>query len=187
MRSDGIVGFVQSKDLKIKDVACSKSQVVYAVALGCKVADLVTLIFFGTKQHLSHSFNQHRPDSVSKTRTSRPQVVRPYEHKNVACPSHATVEPRNPAKKGIFCVIWCGVRFSFRKGGGGIPLTRGAMFLLSKGGVHWHGYSIDMRGHEATDTGLAYAPVSQAHGHNHIVQFSSLHCSASTWRGGGGG
>ena len=34
-------------------------------------------------------------------------------------------------------------------------------------------------GHEATDTGLAYAPVSQAHGHHHIVQcFSSLHCSA---------
>ena len=26
------------------------------------------------------------------------------------------------------------------------------------------------KGHEATDTGLAYAPVSQAHGHNHIVQ-----------------
>ena len=26
------------------------------------------------------------------------------------------------------------------------------------------------RGHEATETGLAYAPVSQAHGHNHIVQ-----------------
>ena len=26
------------------------------------------------------------------------------------------------------------------------------------------------RGHEATDSGLAYAPVSQAHGHNHIVQ-----------------
>ena len=25
-------------------------------------------------------------------------------------------------------------------------------------------------GHEATETGLAYAPVSQAHGHNHIVQ-----------------
>ena len=25
-------------------------------------------------------------------------------------------------------------------------------------------------GHEATDTGLAYAPVSQAHGHHHIVQ-----------------
>ena len=35
------------------------------------------------------------------------------------------------------------------------------------------------RGHEATDTGLTYAPVSQAHGHHHIVQcFSLLHCSA---------
>ena len=35
------------------------------------------------------------------------------------------------------------------------------------------------KGHEATDTGLAYAPVSQAHGHHHIVQcFSLLHCSA---------
>ena len=33
-------------------------------------------------------------------------------------------------------------------------------------------------GHEATETGLAYAPVSQAHGHNHIVQVP---------RGGGGG
>ena len=34
-------------------------------------------------------------------------------------------------------------------------------------------------GHGATDTGLAYAPVSQAHGHHHIVQcFSLLHCSA---------
>ena len=33
--------------------------------------------------------------------------------------------------------------------------------------------------YEATDTGLAYAPVSQAHGLYHIVQcFSSLHCSA---------
>ena len=29
-------------------------------------------------------------------------------------------------------------------------------------------------GHEATETGLAYAPVSQAHGHNHVL-------------GGGGG
>ena len=27
-----------------------------------------------------------------------------------------------------------------------------------------------VRGHEATETGFAYAPVSQAHGHNHIVQ-----------------
>ena len=34
-------------------------------------------------------------------------------------------------------------------------------------------------GHEATDTGLAYAPVSQAHGHHHSVQcFALLHCSA---------
>ena len=33
-------------------------------------------------------------------------------------------------------------------------------------------------GHEATDTGLAYAPVSQAHGHHHTVQcFALLHCS----------
>ena len=30
-------------------------------------------------------------------------------------------------------------------------------------------------GHEAMDTGLAYAPVSQAHGHHHSVQcFASL-------------
>ena len=29
-------------------------------------------------------------------------------------------------------------------------------------------------GHEATDTRLAYTPVSQAHGHNHIVQCFSL-------------
>jgi hypothetical protein len=34
-------------------------------------------------------------------------------------------------------------------------------------------------GHEATDTGLAYAPVLQAHGHHHTVQcFALLHCSA---------
>ena len=45
--------------------------------------------------------------------------------------------------------------------------------------VHVNGGARVGRGHEATDTGLAYAPVSQAHGHNHIVQcFSSLHCSA---------
>ena len=30
-------------------------------------------------------------------------------------------------------------------------------------------YGIEL-GHEATENGLAYAPVSQAHGHNHIVQ-----------------
>ena len=29
---------------------------------------------------------------------------------------------------------------------------------------------VEHGGHEATETGLAYAPVSQAHGHNHIVQ-----------------
>ena len=35
------------------------------------------------------------------------------------------------------------------------------------------------KGHEATDTGFAYAPVSQAHGHHHIVQcFALLHYSA---------
>ena len=34
-------------------------------------------------------------------------------------------------------------------------------------------------GHEATDTGLTYAPVSQAHGHHHTVEcFALLHCSA---------
>ena len=35
-------------------------------------------------------------------------------------------------------------------------------------------------GHEAADTGLAYAPVSQAHGHHHSAQcFASLHRSAA--------
>ena len=34
-------------------------------------------------------------------------------------------------------------------------------------------------GRGATDTGFAYAPVSQAHGHHHTVQcFALLHCSA---------
>ena len=33
-------------------------------------------------------------------------------------------------------------------------------------------------GHEATETGFAYAPVSQAHGHNHNCSLSCLlHCS----------
>ena len=31
-------------------------------------------------------------------------------------------------------------------------------------------YALAFGGHEATETGLAYAPVSEAHGHNHIVQ-----------------
>ena len=43
-------------------------------------------------------------------------------------------------------------------------------------------------GHEATDTGLAYAPVSQAHGHHHSVQcFALLHCSADQFRTTPGG
>ena len=34
-------------------------------------------------------------------------------------------------------------------------------------------------GHEATDTGFAYAPVSQAHRHHHSFEcFALLHCSA---------
>ena len=48
--------------------------------------------------------------------------------------------------------------------------------------MRWRG------GHEATDTRLAYAPVSQAHGHHQSVQcFALLHCSAdhfSTTPGG---
>ena len=39
-------------------------------------------------------------------------------------------------------------------------------------------------GHEATETGLAYAPVSQAHGHNHIVQ--SFACCGAGGEGGHG-
>ena len=56
------------------------------------------------------------------------------------------------------------------------------------GGLGIHGRGGAIQGHEATDTGLAYAPVSQAHGHNHIVQCcSSLHCSADQYIQGGGG
>ena len=45
--------------------------------------------------------------------------------------------------------------------------------------------SLKGRGHEATDTGLAYAPVSQAHGHHPSVQcFALLHCRVEG-RGGG--
>ena len=36
----------------------------------------------------------------------------------------------------------------------------------------------ERRGHEATDTGIAYAPVSHAHGHHH-TRFSVLPCSAN--------
>ena len=43
-------------------------------------------------------------------------------------------------------------------------------------------------GHEATDTGRAYAPVSQAHGHHHSVQcFALLHCSADQFGATPGG
>ena len=40
--------------------------------------------------------------------------------------------------------------------------------------------TVGYRGHEATETGLAYAPVSQAHGHNHIVQCFSCCTAAQT-------
>ena len=43
------------------------------------------------------------------------------------------------------------------------------------------------RGHEATDTGLAYAPVSQAHGHHHSTHCCALlHCSADQFSGHSG-
>ena len=38
-----------------------------------------------------------------------------------------------------------------------------------------------MWGHEATETGFAYAPVSQAHGHNHIVHSPRGHEATETW------
>ena len=48
--------------------------------------------------------------------------------------------------------------------------------------------SVPYRGHEATDTGLAYAPVSQAHGHHHSVQcFALLHRSADLFSSTPGG
>ena len=40
-------------------------------------------------------------------------------------------------------------------------------------------------GHEATETGLAYAPVSQAHGHNHIVQLGGGGSNRSSGQAGG--
>ena len=44
-------------------------------------------------------------------------------------------------------------------------LPGGKVGVLVRGALLHAGF-----GHEATETGLAYAPVSQAHGHNHIVQ-----------------
>ena len=35
-------------------------------------------------------------------------------------------------------------------------------------------------GYEATDTGLAYAPVSQAHGHNHRKGLQLVRCGPAT-------
>ena len=54
--------------------------------------------------------------------------------------------------------------------------TFGAHGLLGR--CLWHltvGWRPPKGGHEATDTGLAYAPVSQAHGHHH-TQFNVLPC-----------
>ena len=56
--------------------------------------------------------------------------------------------------------------------------TRVTLRLLALlGQVTWT-ETVSFRGHEATETGLAYAPVSQAHGHNHIVQCSAC-CTAA--------
>ena len=48
------------------------------------------------------------------------------------------------------------------------PVLYHTRWLLSVLWLWSSGHSFS--GHEATETGLAYAPVSQAHGHNHIVQ-----------------
>ena len=40
-----------------------------------------------------------------------------------------------------------------------------------------------MEGHEATETGLAYAPVSQAHGHNLYGPLASRKWCVGTWVG----
>ena len=63
-------------------------------------------------------------------------------------------------------------------GGGG---SRRGLSGGGSGRVSWGGGAPGgSLGHEATDTGLAYAPVSQAHGHHHSVQcFASLHRSAA--------
>ena len=50
----------------------------------------------------------------------------------------------------------------------------GTWETLIPGGFFFRG---DPLGQEATETGLAYAPVSQAHGHHHSVQcFVLLYC-----------
>ena len=62
------------------------------------------------------------------------------------------------------------------------PVPSSAPQSISTTGMVGHrrfgGQAAMTGGHEATDTGLAYAPVSQAHGHHHTVQcFALLHCS----------
>ena len=60
---------------------------------------------------------------------------------------------------------------------GGRPVPTPGAGTPARATVSWREMSPKMsaspweeEGHEATETGLAYAPVSQAHGHNHIVQ-----------------
>ena len=53
-----------------------------------------------------------------------------------------------------------------------------AFGFLALAGVPSPCLPVHFWGHEATDTGLAYAPVSQAHGRHHSVHcFALLHCS----------
>ena len=71
------------------------------------------------------------------------------------------------------------------------PRARGAALALVE-----HVGTLYREGHEATDTGLAYAPLSQAHGHHH-TQFNVLPCCTAAQtksvhlphrvEGGGGG
>ena len=49
------------------------------------------------------------------------------------------------------------------------PNPRGTMLSATCLGSDPTGNCVCVCGHEATDTGLAYAPVSQAHGHHHTV------------------
>ena len=66
-------------------------------------------------------------------------------------------------------VVWG----KFGGGGGHNRSGRDACSPSSRELVLWGG-------HEATDTGLAYAPVSQAHGHHHIVQCFACCTAAQT-------
>ena len=88
-------------------------------------------------------------------------------HAGIFSPTHHFLEVKFP------CL--CG-------GGGGVlpcyphfPEVKFLCVWWGGGGVHFYD---SKQGHEATETGLAYAPVSQAHGHNHIVQ--CIACSTAT-------